>query len=127
MVLRRTFEPPDLLIVDLAGVVKPRDQTAVVDWVRDMLRVVRRVRLLVVLHRFAGWELDPAFADPSLWLQDYDEVSKLAIVGEPEWRQMVLTFVVQPLRRTAIEYFDTEAVARRWLGGAAVSEPQVEM
>ena len=125
MVLRRVFEPPDLLIVDLAGVVTPRDQAAVVEWVRDMLRVVRQVRLLVVLHRFAGWDLDPAFADPNLWLQDDDEVSKLAIVGEPEWRQTVLTFVVQPLRRTAIEYFDTEAAARRWLAGAVVSGPQL--
>jgi hypothetical protein len=123
MVLRRTFEPPHLLIADLAGLVTPVDQRALVEWVRDMLRILPEARLLVLLHRFAGWQLDSSFADSALWLQDDDRVARLAIVGEPEWRRTVLTLVVQPLRRTPIEYFETEAAARRWLGVPAASGP----
>jgi hypothetical protein len=125
MVLRRTFEPPNLLVADLAGVVTPADQSALVEWVRDMLLILREVRLLVVLHRFGGWQLDSSFADPRQWLQDHDNVARLAIVGEPEWRLTMLTFVVQPLRRTPIEYFETEAAARHWLGVDAAAGPPV--
>ena len=122
MVLRRLFEPPDLLIADLAGLVTPGDQTAVVEWVREMLQIIGEVRLLVLLHRFNGWKLDSSFTDPRQWLQDHDKVAKLAIVGDPEWRVSMLNFIVQPLRRTPIEYFETEAAARQWLGVAAAGE-----
>jgi hypothetical protein len=40
----------------------------------------------------------------------------MAIVGEAEWKIPVLTLITQPLRRMPIEYFETESVARRWLG-----------
>lgn len=118
MVLSRTFEPPDLLVADVGGVVTSRDRAVLVEWVRDMLRMVRQVRVLVLLHRFAGWKPDASFSDSRLWLQDDDRVSKMAIVGDPEWRLAMLTFIVQPLRRTPIEYFETEAAARRWLAAA---------
>ena len=125
MVLSRTFEPPNLLVVTVAGLVTPRDQAAVVEWVRDTQQIVREVRLLVVLYRFAGWKPDASFSDTGLWLQDSDSVSKLAIVGDAQWRRATLAFVAQPLRRTGIEYFETEAEARRWLGVPAGADGTV--
>ena len=125
MVLSRAFEPPDLLVATVAGLVTPRDQAAVVEWVRDTLQIVREVRLLVVLYRFAGWKPDASFSDPGLWLQDCDGVSRLAIVGDAQWRRATLAFVAQPLRRTLIEYFETEAAARRWLAGPAAADGTV--
>ena len=121
MVLSRTFEPPDLLVATVGGLVTPRDQAALVEWVRDTLDIVREVRLLVVLYRFAGWKADESFSDTALWLQDDDRVAKMAIVGDAEWRLATLAFIVQPLRRMPIEYFESEEDARRWLGVAAAA------
>jgi hypothetical protein len=118
MVLNRMFEPPDLLVATVSGVVTASDQAALVAWVRDTLETIDRVRLLIVLDRFEGWPMDAAFSDPTLWLHDDEGVSKMAIVGNPEWRLRVLTFIIQPLRRTPIEFFETKAAARRWLGVA---------
>jgi hypothetical protein len=126
MVLSRAFEPPDLLVANIAGLVTSRDQTALVEWVRDTLEIVHEVRLLVVLHRFSGWKPDDAaFDDPRHWLHDEDHVSKMAIVGDPRWRVPMLTFLVQPLRRTPIKYFETEAAARQWLGVPAAGDRAV--
>lgn len=119
MVLNRVFQPPNLLVATVGGLLTARDQRALVEWVREMQEIVSDVRLLVVLYRFAGWRADASFADAALWLQDDDRVSKMAVVGEAGWRLPMLTFLVQPLRRTPIEYFETEAAARRWLGVAA--------
>ena len=126
MVLSRTFEPPDLLVATVTGLVTPRDQGHLVAWVRDTLRIVGHVRVLVLLHRFEGWKADPAFADPGLWLQDDEGISRMAIVGSLRWRLAMLTFLVQPLRRVPIEYFETEAAARRWLGVGVNSPPTNE-
>jgi hypothetical protein len=118
MVLSRMFEPPDLLVATVSGLVTATDQAALVAWVRDTLDTIEQVRLLVLLDRFEGWPADAAFSDPTLWLHDDERVSKMAIVGSPRWRLTVLTFIVQPLRRTPIEFFETESAARRWLGVA---------
>ena len=115
MVLTRMFEPPDLLVATVGGLVTPNDQAGLVAWVRDTLEAIERVRLLILLDRFQGWRGDASFADPTLWLHDDEGVSKMAIVGNPQWRLGMLTFIVQPLRRTPIEFFETEAAARRWL------------
>jgi hypothetical protein len=116
MVLSRTFEPPDLVLVDVAGLITPRDQAVLVEWAREMLEIVREVRLLVVLHDFGGWKPDAAFGDTRLWLQDSDRVSKMAIVGDAHWRMSILAFIAQPVRQMPVEYFEEEAAARRWLG-----------
>jgi hypothetical protein len=116
MVLSRMFEPPDLLVATVGGLVTEKDQAGLVSWVRDTLETIEQVRLLIRLDRFEGWRADACFSDPTLWLNDDEGVAKMAIVGSPEWRLATLTFIVQPLRRTPIEYFETEAAARRWLG-----------
>jgi hypothetical protein len=116
MVLSKGFEPPDLLVATLSGVVTPKDQSELAGWVRDTIGIVGSVRVLVKLKQFAGWRLDTSFDDATLWLQDTEAVSRLAVVGEQKWRLAVLTTIAQPLRRIPIEYFDSETAARGWLG-----------
>jgi hypothetical protein len=115
MVLSRVFEPPDLLIVTLAGVVTPRDQVDVDEWVRESIRTVGTVRLLVLLEWFAGWRPDGAHDAAALWVRDGEGVSRIAIVGSTKWKAHVLTAMAQPVRCVALSYFDSEPAARLWL------------
>ena len=110
------FEPPDLVIATLEGVLTSRDQTRLVTSVRQWIRDTGSVRILVRLDGFAGWRQDAEPDTDTAWLQDDDGVSRMAIVGEAGWKVPILTFIAQPLRRTPIQYFETEAGARRWLG-----------
>jgi hypothetical protein len=115
MVVTRAIEPPDLLVATLSGVVTAEDRAALVEWLRDTLQTASEVRVLILLQRFAGWRAEPSFPDAWLWLRDEERITKMAIVGPPIWRIAMLTFLVQPLRRIPISYFETEADARQWL------------
>jgi hypothetical protein len=114
MLLSRCFEPPNLLVATLAGVMTSRDQADLVEWVREAIRFGGPVRLLVLLDRFVARVPTPSFESDLLWLSDDEGVFQIAIVGQPQWRLAVLTLIGQPLRRIPIEYFETEAAARRW-------------
>lgn len=114
MVLGKRFEPPDLVGATLKGVITADDQADVVDWVRTAIRHLGRVRLLVVLDEFSGWMPATSF-DARAWLSDDEGVSQIAIVGQDEWRNEVLTVIAQPVRGLPIRYFKTETDARQWL------------
>jgi hypothetical protein len=115
MLLSARLDPPDLITASVGGVITPDDQLEVVRFVRAAIATVGSVRVMLVLDRFAGWTADGKADDHALWLRDDEGVSRMAIVGDPEWRVAVLTLLAQPLRRVPIAYFATEAAARRWL------------
>lgn len=114
MVLGKRFEPPDLVGATLKGVITADDQADVVDWVRTAARHLGRVRLLVVLDGFSGW-MPATSLDAQAWLSDDEDVSQIAIVGQDEWRNEILTVIAQPIRGLPIRYFKTETDARQWL------------
>ena len=128
MVVSKVFEPPDLAIATLAGVVTSGDQADVIEWVRDSIRGVGRVRLLILLDLFGGWHPPGSFDDDRMWLRDDEGVAKMAVVGAWAWKRTVLTFLAQPLRGIPIEYFNSEAAARQWLqGGRANADKAVSI
>ena len=118
MSMSAAFEPPDLVVATLGGVVTAGDQTRLVESVQQWIRDTGSVRMLVRLDGFAGWNPGAGQDRAAPWLEDDEGISKMAIVGEAEWKIPVLTLITQPLRRMPIEYFQTEAGARRWLGRA---------
>ena len=117
MVLTKAFEPPNLAIATLAGVVTSSDQAEVIAWIRRSIRAVGSIRLLLVLELFGGWQPPASFDDATMWLRDDEGVSMIAIVGAPAWRHAVMTLLGQPLRSIPIAYFNSESAARRWLDG----------
>jgi hypothetical protein len=112
MVAGKAIQPPDLLVATVSGVLTADDQAELVQWVRDAISTRGLVRVLLLLDRFGGWDSSD---DHHEWLHDDDAVSRIAIVGSAEWKLPVLTFMVAPIRRTPIAYFESERAARRWL------------
>jgi len=76
-----------------------------------------RVRLLIVLERFTGWEPDAPWNDPSFHMQHGDAIERIAIVGPHRWRSHMLIFAGADLRKAPVEYFPlgTAADGRAWL------------
>jgi hypothetical protein len=114
MVLTKAFEPPALLVATTTGVITSRDQIEIVGWIREWIRGIGAVRVLLRLEAFAGWRPE-AYDDQAGWLRDDEAVVRLAVVGDPAWRRPVLTAMTEPLRRLPIVYFDNESQAREWL------------
>jgi SpoIIAA-like len=124
MVVSRRFEPPDLVVATLRGVLTSRDHADLLEWIRASIRCAGAVRLLIILEEFVGWHPGAPLDSVTRWLADDEGVSKIAIVGDPAWKRSVLTFIAAPIRRLPISYFDTETNARRWLGRSVPDSAQ---
>jgi hypothetical protein len=120
MVVSMRFEPPDLVVATLRGVVTSHDQAELLASVRASIRQAGTARVLVHLETFAGWRPDTTRHSTTAWLEDDEGVTKMAIVGRPQWKVGVLVLIAQPLRRLPIMYFETEPAARRWLESGAL-------
>lgn len=121
MVVSRRFEPPDLVVATLRGVVSAHDQIDLLQAVRASIGHAGHVRLLILLDTFGGWNIGESINTPESWLDDDEGVSQIAIVGRREWKLSVLMLITQPLRQRPIKYFENEAAARRWLGAGSAS------
>lgn len=76
-----------------------------------------KVSLLVVLDEFQGWDGLSNWSDLTFFARYSDKIERIAIVGQPKWRDHVLMFAAADLRRAAVEYFAADAMAdaRAWL------------
>jgi hypothetical protein len=82
----------------------------------EMARV-GAVKLLVVLERFEGWEPQASWNDLSFYVSHGDAIQRIAIVGDPQWRDLTMMFASADLRRAPVEFFveHDRAGAREWL------------
>ena len=74
--------------------------------------------LLVTLENFAGWKRDPAWADDLDFQASHgNDIARIAIVGDPRWRDEALVYVGKGFRRTEGEFFAPASLdaARAWL------------
>jgi hypothetical protein len=84
------------------------------------LEVIRRcgkVSALFVLEDFRGWQRDGEWGDISFLTEHDQDIVKIAVVGEEQWRDLVYAFLAKGFRQAAIEYFlpGDLAKARAWL------------
>ena len=104
----------------ITGEMQVRDQEALQDVAAPRLAAGKRVRLLVVLEGFTGWEHSEGCNDIGFLAEHGDDFSKIAVVGDDRWRDDVYIFLGKGLRNTDIEFFRLAAMgkARAWLAAA---------
>ncbi len=75
-----------------------------------------KVRMLVILRDFHGWDAGALWEDIKFDLKHHNHIERLAIVGEMKWERMMATFC-KPFTSATIKYFDIDdaAVARAWI------------
>lgn len=94
------------------------DQRALEACAKKLIDEHHQARLLVTLEAFEGWEKDEAWADDLDFQFRYgNEIARIAIVGNEEWKESALAFVGKGFRSTDIEFFPTEAreAAEAWV------------
>ncbi len=108
-------ETGDLVHLTVRGRMTTPDQAALVYFITKAVQRHGRIRLLVTLDDFAGWEDDEGWDDAGLRIADDSAIVKAAFVGDPKWQDGILAFVGKPFRTIPTEYFTAEAAARTWL------------
>ncbi|WP_166823485.1 SpoIIAA family protein [Thalassoroseus pseudoceratinae] len=75
-----------------------------------------KVRMLVVLHDFHGWELSALWEDIKFDAKHFSDIERLALVGESKWEKGMSVFC-KPFTTAKIKYFDQGelAEARQWI------------
>ncbi|HZH83530.1 MAG TPA: STAS/SEC14 domain-containing protein [Phototrophicaceae bacterium] len=76
-----------------------------------------KISALFILDEFRGWKRDGNWGDISFMTQHDEDISKIAVVGEEQWRDMICAFLAKGFRAAAVEYFLPAdlAKARAWL------------
>jgi hypothetical protein len=76
-----------------------------------------KVRILIQLENFAGWEPGDQWGDVSFFSRHDKDIDRIAVVGDPRWQDEMRMFVFADYRQAEVRFFaatDLEP-ARAWL------------
>lgn len=75
-----------------------------------------KVRMLVILNDFHGWDMGALWEDIKFDLKHHGHIERLAIVGHSKWEQGMALFC-KPFTSAKIQYFDIAKCedARNWI------------
>jgi SpoIIAA-like len=107
--------------LDIHGTLRQADLDRSQQVLSDEIRRVGKVRLLVMLDNFDGWDRRDTWNDLTFYVRYGPQIERIAIVGPERWRHEMLLFANADLREGLVEFFPSEQIeaARRWLAGWA--------
>lgn len=76
-----------------------------------------KISALFTLENFAGWARAGDWGDITFMTEHDQDIAKIAVVGEEQWRDFAEAFLAKGFRQAAVEYFLPAelAKARAWL------------
>ncbi|MCM2370240.1 SpoIIAA family protein [Aporhodopirellula aestuarii] len=113
-----------IIEVEISGKLSKEAYEAFVPMTEARIKEFGKVRMLVILHDFHGWDAGALWEDIKFDFKHHAHIERLAIVGETKWEKGMATFC-KPFTSATIEYFDITDVAkaRQWiLEDAAVAK-----
>jgi len=66
-----------------------------------------KIRVLMVMRDFHGWDTGALWEDIKWDAKHFNDVERVAIVGEKKWQQWLVAFC-KPFTRATVRYFDQE-------------------
>jgi hypothetical protein len=96
---------------------KLADQQSLQSTGMELIAQDKKVRLLVTLENFRGWEQGVDWGDIGFLLAYGNDIAKIAFVGDERWKDLAFAFVGKGLRTTEIEFFPSSSSkeAERWI------------
>ena len=106
-----------LLQLKIRGMLTKADYERIVQNAKQAIAREGKIRALVMLEAFEGWERRDDWGDVSFMMEQGQQVEKMAIVGDERWQDDALAFTAKGFRPTAIEFFANARLkeARTWL------------
>lgn len=106
-----------VLTIRISGVMKLSDQQSLQTAGAEWMRKGRKLRLLIALVDFKGWEKGVDWGDVGFLMSHGDDIAKMAFVGDERWRDQVFAFVGKGFRKTEIEFFSASSMqeAENWV------------
>lgn len=105
-----------LLLVRMKGTIHAEDYRHFVPIVEKAVQQYGKIRMLVQMHDFHGWDASALWADVKFDAKHFNDIERLAIVGETAWEKW-MAVVCEPFTTATIRYFPCEQAteARTWI------------
>jgi SpoIIAA-like len=111
------YEPNEICVLRIRGVLKQSEFAAKQKALADKIDVGAKPRVLAIVENFEGFERGADWNDLDFLLSHSGEIAKIAIVAERRWEVQALAFAGAGVRRAPVKFFSLEelAAARTWL------------
>jgi hypothetical protein len=112
-------ESPQVIRVEVTGRLTSQQWHATLKDVAKRFAPGRSTSILLIAEGFEGWE--PGNWDDLSFQREHDaQIERIAIVADERWRDRVLMFAGQGLRKVDIRFFTPAEMsqARQWLAPA---------
>ena len=85
--------------------------------IASLIRIRNKIKILIITQDFEGWEKSEKWQDISSIGPNDPFIEKIAIVGDPKWKDLILLFSLKGMRSVPIEFFnaDSEVKVLNWL------------
>src|SRR6266576_2266086 len=87
-----------LLEIKIRGMLKKADHDQMVQIAKVAIAREKKVRALVILEGFEGWERHEDWGDVSFMMEQGREIEKMAIVGDEKWKDDAIAFTAKGFR-----------------------------
>jgi hypothetical protein len=91
--------------VKLTGKLTKDDYQQFTPEIERLIKQHGKIRMLVQLHDFHGWTVSAIWEDIKFDLKHFQDVERLALVGEKAWEHGMAVFC-KPFTSATIRYFD---------------------
>lgn len=105
-----------LLTIRMTGKLHASDYHHFVPSVEQAVLKHGKIRMLVQMHRFHGWDAGALWEDVKFDAKHFHDIERLAIVGETSWEKW-MAILCKPFTTATILYFPSEQAveARAWI------------
>lgn len=105
-----------VLEVHVTGKLGRQDYEKFVPDTERLIKQYGKIRVLMVMHDFHGWDAGALWEDVKWDAKHFNDVERVAIVGEKKWQEL-LAALCKPFTRATVRYFDQAKIhdARAWV------------
>lgn len=105
-----------ILEIKVSGKLTHEDYELFVPETERLIAAGGKLRILLQMHDFHGWEVAALWDDIKFDLKHFNDIERLAIVGESKWEKGMSIFC-KPFTTAKIQYFDISKLedARTWI------------
>ncbi len=105
-----------VLEVHVSGKLDRQDYAKFVPDAERLIKQFGKIRVLMVMRDFHGWDTGALWEDIKWDAKHFNDVERVAIVGEKKWQQWLAVFC-KLFTRATVRYFDQEKLdeARAWV------------
>lgn len=116
MAIEWKIDQNNLIVFEVHDRLGKEEHRKILAEIENLINKIGQIKILVMLRNFSGWEIARGWEEAST--ENIDRyITKFAIVGDENWKDLAEVFTLKGLRPFPVEYFvsDTDLDARNWL------------